>query len=204
MANSTPYEVIAAPFTVWIGAVGVVFPAVDEAPDSEDWTKLGTSGPLNYDDQTGVVVEPSQTTVPWRALGDAGSRKIFRTEEDFKVRLKLVDCSLEHYRRAVNDNAITTVAAASGVPGTKKIGLSRGFDVATMALLVRGDVSPYMANGVMQYEVPIVAQIGSPTVIFKKGEPAALDLEWMAMVDPSQSAAEYFGRLICQTAVALA
>ena len=202
MANSTPYEVIAAPFTVWIADVGTAFPDVDTAPGA-GWTKLGTSGPLNYDDQTGVVVEHMQSTTPWRALGDAGSRKIFRTEEDFKIRLKLVDCSLEHYQEALNQNGSTTVVAASGTPGTKTIGLSRGFDVATMALLVRGDVSPYMANGVMQYEVEIAAQIGSPTVVFKKGEPAGLELEWMAMVDPTQVAAQYFGRLVAQTAAAL-
>lgn len=192
MANTVPYEVIAAPYTVWVAPVGTAFPLPSEAP-GVSWTKVGTSGDLNYDDATGVIVEHSQSITPWRALGDAGSRKVFRTEEDLKVRLKLVDVTLEQYRLALNDNEVTELT------GRKKLGLSRGFDVATHALLVRTNVSPYQAEGVTQYEIPRAAQTGNPTVTKKKGEPEGLDLEWMALVDPNAATPdERFGRLVAE------
>lgn len=200
MANTVPYEVIAAPYEVWFAPVGTAFPDVDTAP-GVSWTKVGTSGNLNYDDGAGVTVEHRQTTVPWRAAGDSGSRKIFRTEEDQIVKLKLVDITLEQYKLALNSNSITDTPASTGVPGTRKIGLSRGQTVATMALLVRGLVSPYGSDWNSQYEIPIAAQTGAQSVVFKKGEPAGLDLEWMTLVDATAATEdERFGRLVVQDA----
>jgi len=198
MENAIPYEVLGAPFTVWAAPVGTAFPDVDAEPTSP-WAKVGTSGDLNYFSE-GVTVEHSQSMAFFRAAGDCGSRKAFRTEEDLKIRLTLADLTPEQYAHALNDNAITTVAAGVGVPGTKTIGLSRGTAVATMALLVRGP-SPEMADGVAQYEVPRAAQTGNPAPVFRNGEPAGLALEWTALVDTdAASADEYFGRLVVQTA----
>lgn len=203
MSNSAPFEVIAAPFTLYVAAVGTAFPAVDAAP-GVGWTKVGTSGPLNYDRAEGVTVEHRQSTSPWRSAGDTGSRKNFPTEEDLIVRLKLVDLTPDQYALALNHNAITTVAAGVGVAGTKAIGLSRGSQIVSKALLIRGDVSPIGDQLAMQYEIPIAQQIGSPQVALSKpGEPAGLNLEFMALVDTSASTpSEYFGRLVIQTAAA--
>lgn len=198
--NTSPFEIIAAPYTLYFAATGTTFPDVDTAP-SGDWTKVGTYGDLNYGEE-GVTVEHSQDIVEFMALGDAGTRKVFRTKESQKVKIKLFDITLEQYKLALNRNTVTTVAAGSGTPGYKKIGLSRGFQVDTMALLVRGEVSPYGDIWFMQYEIPIAAQTGNPTIIYKKGEPAGLDLEWTTLVDPSASAAERFGRLVVQHATA--
>lgn len=203
MANTVPYEVIAAPYTLWFANVGTAFPALNAAPGG-GWTKVGTSGDLNYDDGAGVTIQHAQTTVKWRATGDAGCRKMFRTEEDQIVKLKLIDVTLEQYALALNHNTVTTVAAGSGTVGYKHIGLSRGFTVATKALLIRGTASPYGADYIGQYEIPVATQTGSPTVMLtKKGEPAGLDLEWHALVDPS-AANEFvrFGRLLFQNAAA--
>jgi hypothetical protein len=198
MSNTVPYEVIAAPYDVWVAPVGTAFPDVGATP-AGPWAKVGSSGSLNYDDAAGVTVEHSQSVSPWRSLGDAGSRKIFRTEEDLKIKLKLVDVTLEQYKHAINSNSVTTVPASLGLAGYKKLGLSRGFTVATVALLVRGSVSPYGSDWNMQYEVPIAAQSGNPSVVYKKGEPAGLELEWMALVDASASSEdERFGRLVEQ------
>ncbi len=197
MQNAIPYEVLGAPFTAWFAPVGTAFPDVDIDP-AGPWAKIGSSGDLNYF-QEGVTVEHSQTINPFRAAGDTGSRKVFRTEEDLKIRLMLADLTLEQYKHALNENTITTVAAAPGTPGTKSIGLSRGTAVATMALLVRGP-SPYMADGIAQFEVPRAAQSGNPAPVFRNGEAAGLALEWTALVDTTAATAdEYFGRLVAQT-----
>lgn len=193
--NSLPYEIIAAPFTVWWAPVGSNFPDVEIAPPGP-WTKIGSSGDLNYSDE-GVTVAHSQEMELFRALGDAGSRKAFRVSEDLIVRLQLADVTLEQYKHALNGNTVTDTPPFSNA-GHRSVGLSRGFSVQTVALLVRGP-SPYMDDGVMQFEIPRAAQTGNPEVVFKKGDPAMLALEWTALVDPDATSEEFrFGRLKAQ------
>lgn len=200
MDNSAPFEIIAAPFTLYLAPVGTAFPAVDVAPGGA-WVKVGTSGDRNYTED-GVTVQHSQTIEQFRAAGSTGPIKAFRTEEALLISMVLADVSLEQYALALNHNAITTTAAGAGVPGTKKAGLSRGAFVAQRALLVRG-VSPYGDAMDMQYEVPKAFQSGSPEAVYRKGEPAALALEFTALEDPgAASTAERFGRLVAQTAPA--
>lgn len=195
--NSAPYEIIAAPFVVWYAPLGTAFPAIAIAPPSP-WAKVGSSGDLNYLDE-GIKVSHSQTMNLFRSLGDAGSRKAFRTEEDLMVSLTLADLTLEQYAHALNSNTVTTTAAGAAA-GYKKLGLSRGFSVATYALLLRGP-SPYGDDWNMQFEIPRAAQTGNPEPVMRKGEPAALALEWTALVDPDASTEfERFGRLIAQHA----
>lgn len=195
--NTQPYEIIGAPLTVWFASVGTAFPLVNENP-SGLWTKIGSNGDLNYGDE-GITISHSQSVNFFRAVGDAGSRKVFRTEEDQKIKLMLYDLTLEQYRLAINSNPITQVNASIGIAGTKKIGLSRGLNVATMALLLRG-LSPYGADLVAQYEVPIAVQIGTPEPVYKKGDAVGLMLEWATLVDANAtSETERFGRLVVQT-----
>lgn len=201
-----PREVIAAPFTLWSAVVGTAFPDVDEEP-GVGWTKIGTSGDKNYDEE-GVTVAHDQEIVKWRGLGSLGPVKAFRVSEDQMVRLKLVDLSLDQFRHAMNYNAVTVTAASLGVAGTKKIGLSRGHTVERRSLLIRGNVSPDAASDdaglVMQYEVPIAILESSLEVTHQKGTPAALALEWSTLEDPNAASDdERFGRLFTQTAAAL-
>lgn len=197
--NTVPYEIIAAPYTAWIAPVGTTFPTLDEDP-SELWTKVGTSGALNYMSDEGVTVEHPQTVKYFRSLGDSGPRKGFRDEEDLKVRLVLADLTLEQYALAINQNTVTTVPAGMGTAGYRKLGFSRGFTVATVALLVRGSVSPYGADWISQYQVWRAQQSGNPSVVYKKADPAGLALEWTALVDPDQDEDERLGILIVQDA----
>ncbi|HMJ88144.1 MAG TPA: hypothetical protein VK504_33435 [Vicinamibacterales bacterium] len=200
-ANTQPFEIIAAPFTVWFAPIGTAFPLIDAVP-AATWKKVGSSGDLNYLDE-GVTVSHAQSMEFFRALGDSGSRKVFRTEEDLKIRLVLADVSLEQYSHAINSNAVTTTPASTGVAGVKKLGLSRGASVATVALLVRGP-SPYGDGWTLQYEVPLAAQSGNPEPVYMKSSPAALALEWTALVDPNAvSVLERFGRLLAQSAAPL-
>jgi len=191
MLNATPYEIIAAPFVLWIAPVATVFPAPHDAVAGA-WILVGSSGDLNYMD-TGVKVEHKQAISFWRSLGDSGSRKAFRSTEDLVISLELADLTLEQYALALNGNAVTAS------PSLKKIGLSRGLTLDTRALLVRGP-SPYVDDGVLQYEVPIAVQTSSPQVVLKRDTPAGLALEWTALVDPSAASAdERFGRIVAET-----
>lgn len=192
---SQPFEIVAQPFTLWVALVGSVFPTVDEVPGGS-WTKIGTSGDLNYTED-GVTVTHSQTVETFRALGSTGPRKAFRTEEELMIALTVADITLEQYAQALNNNTVTTVPAATGDSGYKKIGLTRGLDVARRALLIRGaKASAYMEDAVAQYEIPIAVQVGEPEVVYVKGAPAGLALEFQALEDSGAAAAERFGRLI--------
>lgn len=200
--NSAPLEIVAAPSDIYWSEEGADFPLIDAVPDEMDWTLIGTSGSLNYGDSEGVTVSHNQTIVKFRALGDCGVRKAFRTEEDQMVKFNLVDMTLEQYSLALNSNTVTTVPAG-GEAGYKKVGLSRGFNIKTVQLLVR-TVSPAMTDGAAQYEIPRCQFTGNPEAVFKKGVPVGLACEFTALVDPNAASAdERFGRLVIQTAAAV-
>jgi hypothetical protein len=167
------------------------------------WVKVGTSGELNYLEQGVTVAQQAESMSPFRALGDTGIRKVFRTEEEMLITLQLADLTLEQYLLAMNGNAVTTTAAGSGTAGFKKLPMSRGLVVQQRAILLRGP-SPYGDGWNMQYEVPVVVQSGSPQPVFRKNEPASLALEYMAIIDPNASGfSERYGRLIAQHQTAL-
>ena len=186
-----PYEIIAAPFKVYLAAVGTAFPDVDEAPGA-GWGLLGTRGDRNIDED-GVTVSHPQTTEKFRAVGSTGAIKAFRTEEDLMISFMLADLSLEHLRHALNSPAVTLVAAGSGTPGYRHIPLLRGLSVSEKAMLVRGP-SPYDEALNMQYEVPRVIHTGEPELVFKKDEPAKVLMEFSAL--EALDSATPFGRQI--------
>jgi hypothetical protein len=199
---NAPFEIVAAPFTVWWAPTGETFPDVDETP-AGNWTKIGTSGDRNYSED-GVTVSHQQTVELIRVLGSTGPVKAARTEELLVVSFTLFDMLLEQYRLGLDNNAVTTTAAGSGTPGYKEVDLYRGLDVTMLALLVRGTVSPEGDGWNTQYEVPQCFESGSPEPVFVKGAPAALALEFTAIEDPNaSSAAARFGRLVVQHQTAI-
>lgn len=201
MANK-PFEIIAAPFTVFRSPVGTAFPDLNDTPPAP-WSKVGTSGDRNYSED-GVTVVHEQTVEMFRALGSTGPVKASRTEESLIVRFTLWDMLLEQYRLALNENTVTTTAAGSGTAGIKDVDLYMNLDVSMLALLVRGEVSPEGNNFKSQYQIPFVFQSGSPEPVFQKGAPMGLELEFMAVEDPdAASAAVRFGKLVVQNAAAL-
>ncbi len=196
-----PYEIVAAPYTLWVAPVGTAFPLLHIAPPAP-WLKLGTNGDLSYSDE-GVSVTHSETIDVSRPAGATGPIKAWRNEEDFMIGVTLWDTSLEQYQLALNGNALSTTAAGAGTPGYKSIGLFKGREITAYALIARG-LSAYGDNMVAQYEVPRCFQSGSPAPVYRKGNPAGLALRFQALVDPTAaSPAERFGRLRMQHQAAL-
>lgn len=194
---SAPYEILAGPATIWLAAANTAEVAVDTAPGGS-WTKLGTSGSDNYNED-GITVTHSQNIEGMRALGTTGMRKVWRTEEELTIELTLHDLTLEHYKRALNDNSITTTAAGVGTPGSKSISMLKGQSVALSALLLRTESqSPYGDSFNAQFWVPVCYQSDEPEVVFSKGEAAGLKLTFTALEDSSNG----FGIYRAQTAAA--
>ena len=176
----SPFEIIGAPLTLWLAPVGTAFPEISAAP-AAGWVKIGTNGDRSYE-AGGVTVTHGKTYDKVRTAGASGPIKAFLNEEDLMFGVTLLDVSLEQYQFALNGNTITTVAAAAGQPGTKKIGLSESVGrTKEYALLARG-LSPYNELLAMQYCVPRCYQAGAPAPVYRKGGTgAALALSFEAL-----------------------
>lgn len=193
----SPYEIICAPYTVYIAPVGEDFPAIDAAP-AGNWAVLGTNGDRNYE-EGGVTVGHSKAFNKIRTAGATGAVKAAMDNEDLMVRLSLLDMTLEQYRYALNGNTVATTAAGSGTAGFKSVGLSHSpGNTREFALLVRG-ISPYDEAMNAQFELPRTFDSGSAQPVFRKGQPATLALQFDALEDlETEIVEERFGRFIAQ------
>lgn len=194
---SAPYEIVAAPMTIYLAAANTAEPDVDDTPGAS-WTKLGATGDGDYDED-GVQFHHNQELSFFRPLGSTGRRKVWRVEEDPMLELTVYDLTAEMYKLALNQQTITTVAAGSGTPGSKRFSLKQGYDVTQFALLARADYSPYGDGWKLQYWLPLCVNGGAPEPVYKKGEPAGLKLEVEVMDDATNG----FGVVRFQTATAL-
>jgi hypothetical protein len=192
----TPFEIIGAPLTLWVAPVGTAFPTIAAAP-GVGWTRIGSNGDRSYENG-GITVTHSKAYDKVRTAGSSGPVKAFLSEEDLMFGVTLLDLTLEQYQLALNGNTVTTVAPASGQPGTKRIGLSEDVGVTReYALLARG-LSPYNEALAMQYCIPRCFQSGAPAPVFRKGGTgAALALQFEALEHlAATNAQERFGYIL--------
>ena len=193
MAQQAPFEIIAAPYEVYVAPVGEAFPDIADAPAGA-WELLGRSGSKNYDDE-GVTITHEQTVEEFRPLGLAAPRKAFRTEEGLIIAFNLVDVSAAQYAKVINDATVTDTAAGVGTGGNLSFPLEMGFQVKQLAMLIRGSESPDATAASddfnVQYEVPVVYQAGSPAPQYQKGEPARLACEFRALWDATSGFGTY-------------
>lgn len=173
-------EIVNGPMELWWAPVGTAFPDVDTDP-SGTFTLIGTSGDENYHED-GVELEFDQTYEFFRPLGSTHRKCAFRTEQNVIARVTLVDLSMDQLR--VGFNLATVTDDTSGALGTKAIDLDYGIEVEEMALLVRGTgKSPELDGTNLQFELNRVVEMASHTLSFVKGEPAGVELEFLALVD---------------------
>jgi hypothetical protein len=196
-----PYEIVGQPLSLWLAPVATAFPLVTADP-AVAWVLVGTSGKRSQD-ENGVTVTHTQTLNKVRPGGALGPVKVFRSEEDLTFSLTIWDVTLEQVKLALNSNTLTTTAAGVGQAGTKKLGLSRGKSVTEYALLARGD-SPYGDGMVAQYQVPRCYNSNSPAIVYRKGVPAGVQLEFTALEDLTAATEDLrFGSLVFQHQAAL-
>lgn len=194
---TAPFEIIAAPFQAYAAPLATAFPDISDAP-AGGWVLIGTSGDKNITED-GVSVAHEQTLEVFRPVGLTAARKVFRTEEELTISFAIADISADQYSKALNEATVTATAAGAGVGGTDDIDLLMGLNVNLFSLLIRGSESAGGNGFNTQYEVPIVYQSGNPTPVYKKGEPALLELEFKALWDSTNG----FGRYVSQTAAAI-
>ena len=197
MPATVPFEIIAAPFDIYVAPVGTTFTDVSQTP-SASWFLLGTSGSKNYDEE-GVKIKHEQKIEEFRFLGLTAPRKASRTEESLTIGFKVADVSAAQYAKILNNVALTNTAAAVLQGGNLNFPLLLGLgSPALYALIARCNESAGGVNFNTQYEVPIVYQGSSPEVLYMKGNPAQLECEFHALWDSALG----FGRLRSQNVVA--
>lgn len=167
-----PHEVVASALTIYLADVGTAFPAVSGTP-SVSWTKLGTAGANNYDED-GVTVAHSEEVNDWTPVGSTMPLKRFRTAESFMISLNLVDVSPEAYALVMNDATVTTAGS------DKSFSLYRGDQVNSFAVLARG-MSSVDNDLNCQYEFSKAFVSVNGDVVWKKGDPAMLPVEILAV-----------------------
>jgi len=178
----SPFEVIAGPARVWLAAVGTSFPAIgdnDAAVLALGFVELGrTDGGVSVAHNESIeLIMVDQVTGPVKAL---------RTEETIVVSFSFVNLTLENYAKVLNNVSVTTVVSQE-----RSITLYQGVTVAQFAMLVRGD-SPY-EDAIMQFELPVVSQTGSPSMSFVRDDKSVLETEWTTLEDQNagSDAAKY-------------
>jgi len=197
-----PFEILATPFEVWLAPVGEPFPDLDDLDLEEspggNWELLGVNGADNQGDE-GVAVEHQQTLAIFRGGKSTAPLKAWRTEEGLRIGFVLHDVTLETYGKALNDALVTDTVQTGSTVGFREINLHQGTQVAVFALLARGENSPYGDGFLAQYQVPKVYQNANPAPVFRKGVPAGLAFEFMALADlTAATEEERFGQFVVQ------
>ena len=194
MPNSKPYEILTGVGDMYIAPVGTAFPAVDAVPGVA-WRALGYT-------QDGITVKKSNKIGKVTVDQKTGPVKAARSEEGLTVETKLAEVTLENLADYLG-NTVTDTAAASGVAGTRSLGLVSGAFVKTFALLFRG-VSAY-GKYPAQYQVPVCYWDDDTEMKYEKGEKnATIKAAFETLVDPDATVeAEEFGKLVMQDAAAL-
>lgn len=197
MTDHAPFPIMAAPIAAYWAPVGEAFPLVEVAP-AGNWALIGTSGDRSIS-EAGVTITPNEEHGEARVLGSTGPVKVWRISEGFTVSFEIFDMSLEHLKHTFNRNAVTDTAGSGGVAGLRRIDLYRGLDVDQIALLLRAGYSAYGDSWNHQFNIPVVVQMGSPTLVYTKGSPVGLALTYKAIEDPSAATVnERYGRMIMQ------
>ena len=173
-----PYEIICAPYTLYLAPYGTAFPDLsveDPTADASGWVLLGTSGNKSYTD-TGVTVTTSQTIGEFTGAGSTAARKAWRTAEGVTIAASLADLSVSAWEAAL-DAVASQTAPGDGVSGDSHMELLRGIPVKNHALLVKG-ISPVSESLSAQFEIVSCYQGGNPAPVFSKANPSELACEF--------------------------
>ena len=161
---------------MYFAQTGTAFPAVSLGTPGSAWVEVGYT-------EGGVKVASPQNVVELRADQVTGPIKAVRSEESLEISFSIASLTLENYALTMN----RAIGQGIGV-GNKNLAMYRGgFQVETLALLIRGNnLSPY-GNTHLQFEVPNCFQADSPEVEFTKDNKATLSCSFHAIVDPDRA-----------------
>lgn len=185
--NAYPHEVMGAPHSVYIAAVGTARPALTVPTPLSPWVVVGLRGNHSYAEE-GVRVNSPAAYNYFRGYASAAPRKAFRSEEDVMIGVTLADMTLESLALAFNQLAADV--EETGI--TRTLDLSRGLGVQTFALLVRGP-SPYMDDGIAQFWIPAVMNDSSIELGLRRDNATTYPLSFRAIYYEDAATGEEMG-----------
>ena len=190
MANTTPYDIVVGPGTIYVAPLDTAFPTVDGTPAAA-WTSLGET-------EGGVQITPGRETKKIMTDQVFAPKKTIIISRALTIKFTLAQMTLEHLTKVLDDVAVTSVPSGTGTAGYKYMDLKADQTLPQYAMLIRVP-SPY-ANGYMQYELPSVQPGGDMESSYVKEDKAMLPTTWEANEDPNR--AGYFGKIRAFTAAA--
>lgn len=196
--TSTPQEIVASGLTLYMAGLGTAYPAIDATPTQitgGGWTLVGTNGQLDYD-SAGLTITHNQTLATFQSVGTTAVQKVWRTNEQLEIAVTMADVTPTSYALALNDVAVTTVNATTGVAGEQDVPLLQGTSVAVYAMIAVG-ISALNNSMAAQYAVPALYQSSNPAPVGKLGAPMELALTFATLLDPNGGG---FGNLRQQSA----
>lgn len=179
---------------IYIAPLSTAEPTPTAAPPAA-WLDLG-------DTIDGQTWSGGQTINEFPTDRSFGPRKVSRSDETMMIGTSLVEQTLENLRHAFNNNAIVTVAAATGVKGTKRMALARGPVVYQHALLLRGP-SAYVEGEQAQIWLPMAYLSNEFSTSFTKDGLSSFPVEFTRVWDSSQPAGYEGGAIWAVSAKAL-
>jgi hypothetical protein len=202
--SNKPFEIVAFPYTVWLNVGGTPCPTLKEIEKAEEelskgeagklgkesggeeyWTRVGTSGALNYN-EAGVTLSQPQTIQSFTGAGATMPRKAWRTDESVECAFELVDLSVKQQALVFDNKEIATEAGATGTaghPGSEKISLYRGPLLYNYSLIAVG-ISPEDANYLARYYMPACYQSAPTAAKYSlKAGPAMLALQFISIIE---------------------
>lgn len=144
------------------------------------WEVLGN----NSFTDTGIEITRGQEMSGFRPFRNLGRSKSFRISESWTAKVEIADFTADTYAQVLG-LSVTTVAAASGKAGAKRVPLMRGRNVKRYALLIRLLTSPYgPGNFKSQIWVPRceIDPLDDPNLV--EGEVAMLGVTFDALQHP--------------------
>lgn len=188
----TPYEVRVGPGRVYVAPTGTAFPLVGAAPAAA-WIDLGRT-------EGGVTIRHTKETEAITVDQAMLPVKEVVTAKRLEIEFALAEITVERYAKLLEDATITTTAAGTGVPGTKKVTLFGNDSHKQFAMLVRVPSGSF--DGDSQYELKnVVRGSGDMEMAFKKGEKTVIPTTWVALEDSANPG--QFGTYVEYTAAAL-
>lgn len=192
-----PYEILAAPYTAFVGPAHTAVPRLHQSEAeiiaAKAFTRIGTTGDLNYS-EAGVTVTQSQTIASFQSAGSTVPRKVWRTDEGLEVAFELADVSPTQYALVMDELTVTTTGKVTGTGeeyALEKFNLKRGTKVFAYALYLRG-ISSVNEELPGAYYIPACYQGGNPAIKYAlKGGPAMLALQFIVLEQNENDFGEY-------------
>ena len=149
------------------------------------WTLLARSSVAHYHED-GVMVTTSDTYNDVYALGSTAPQDSRLTQRVTRVTARIMDAGADVLAALYGDKTVTTVAASSGVPGTKEFELDHTSALQTGAVLLRGTDGP-SSLAVELYLPEAIIQTPNIEMSFVKGEPVSVNMEFIGLQNSSGS-----------------